>query len=68
MATVTNIQRLLKLLRDAGVGYYYHNGKYVIIYSGGCEITTIPLNDVRKNVEKVIERVEFEVALHKLLQ
>lgn len=68
MAIVTNVQRLLKLLRNAGVGYYYDNGKKVVIYSGGCEIVTIPYDEVRDDVERVIEKVEFEIGLHQLLQ
>lgn len=68
MAIVTNVQRFLKLLRDAGVAYYYDNGKKIVIYSEGCEIVTITYDEIRGDVEKVIERVEFEVGLYHLLQ
>ena len=67
MAIVTNVQRLLKLLRDEGLDYYYYNGKNIVIYSGGCEIT-VPYDEVRDDVEKAIERVEFEIGLRQLLQ
>ena len=68
MAIVTNVQRLLKLLRDEGSGYYYYSGKNIVICSGGCEIITVSYDEVRDDVEKVIERMEFEIGLRQLLQ
>ena len=68
MAIVTNVQRLLKLIRDEGLGYYYDKGKKIVIYSGGCEIITVSYDEVRDDVEKVIERIEFEIGLRQLLQ
>lgn len=68
MAIITDIQRFLHTLRSMGVSYAMNWDEVIVISETNCEIVRIQFSEVKKDVEKAIENVKFEVGLHQLLQ
>lgn len=75
MEIVTNVQRIIDLVRKNNLicyyDYKYNCGREIVIRTKGINntvISRIPLEWVREDVEKAIEKAEFEIGLHQLLQ
>lgn len=70
MAIVTNLQRIIDLVRKNDLIYYYYYQSIVICAKdiNYPVISKVPFDGVREDVEKAIEKAEFEVGLYRLLQ
>ena len=75
MAIVTNLQRIIDLVRKNDLIYYYDCqsdcSREIVICAKDINypvISKVPFDGVREDVEKAIEKAEFEIGLYRLLQ